>query len=49
MRFLLLLVPLAALAQEQPHELIGKVGTRPALVILHAAPRPDGSAQVAGE
>ena len=49
MRFLLLLVPLAALAQEQPHELLGKVGTRPALLILHAAQRPDGSAQVAGE
>jgi hypothetical protein len=42
------LVPLAVLAQE-PRELIGKVGTRSALLILHAAQRPDGSAQVAGE
>lgn len=49
MRLLLLLIPLAALAQEQPHELIGKVGTRPALLILHSAQRADGSAQVAGE
>jgi hypothetical protein len=49
MRLVLLLVPLAALAQEQPHELLGKVGTRPALMILHSAQRPDGSAQVAGE
>lgn len=49
MRLLLFLLPLAALAQEPPHELLGKVGTRPALLILHAAQRPDGSAQVAGE
>ena len=45
---LLLLFPLATLAQES-RELIGKVGTRSALLILHAAQRPDGSAQVAGE
>ncbi|HEX7219824.1 MAG TPA: hypothetical protein VF280_11455 [Burkholderiales bacterium] len=49
MRLLVFLIPLAALAQEQPHELIGKVGTRPALLILHSALRADGSAQVAGE
>jgi len=52
-RFILLLVlmPLAALAQDkaEPRELIGKVGTRQALLILHSAPRPDGSWQVAGE
>ncbi len=48
---LLVLIPLAALAQEkaEPRELIGKVGTRPALLILHSAGRPDGSWQVAGE
>ena len=31
------------------HELIGKVGSRSALLVLHAEPRPDGSWQVAGE
>ncbi len=48
---LLVLMPLAALAQDktEPRELIGKVGTRPALLILHSAQRPDGSWQVAGE
>jgi hypothetical protein len=30
-------------------ELIGKVGSRSALLVLHAAPRADGSWQVAGE
>jgi hypothetical protein len=44
----LLAIPVAAAAQE-PHELIGKMGTRTALLILHAAERPDGSSQVAGE
>ncbi len=48
---LLVLMPLAALAQDktEPRELIGKVGSRPALLILHSAQRPDGSWQVAGE
>lgn len=45
---LILAFPLAGLAQ-QPHELIGKMGARSALLVLHAAQRPDGSAQVAGE
>ena len=31
------------------HELIGKVGSRSALLVLHAEPRADGSWQVAGE
>jgi hypothetical protein len=31
------------------HELIGKVGTRAALLVLHATQRADGSWQVAGE
>jgi hypothetical protein len=48
---LLLGLPLPALAQDRSEnrELIGKVGTRPALLILNAAERPDGSWQVAGE
>jgi len=48
---LLLLVPLAARAQDKSEnrELIGKVGTRTALLVLHAGQRADGSWQVAGE
>ena len=48
---LLLLVPFPAPAQDrsEPRELIGRMGTRPALLILNAAPRADGSWQVAGE
>ena len=44
----LLFVPVAAFAQEKA-EMIGKVGTRSALLILHSAERADGSRQVAGE
>lgn len=44
----LFLVPVAAFAQDKT-ELIGKVGTRAALLILHSAERADGSRQVAGE
>jgi hypothetical protein len=49
--FLLLGLPLPALAQDRSEnrEFIGKVGTRPALLMLNAAERPDGSWQVAGE
>jgi hypothetical protein len=43
--FLLVICQDCALA----HELIGKVGSRSALLVLHAEPRPDGSWQVAGE
>lgn len=48
---LLLLAPFAAPAQDKSEyrELIGKVGTRSALLILHTAQRADGSWQVAGE
>ena len=48
---LLLLAPLAVWAQDgsEPRELIGKMGTRSALLILHSAQRADGSWQVAGE
>jgi hypothetical protein len=47
----LLLAPLAAAGQQgnEPHELIGRMGTRPALLVLNADPRADGSWQVAGE
>jgi hypothetical protein len=49
MKFVLLfLFPLGALAQDA-RELIGKVGTRSALLVLHSAQRPDGSSQLAGE
>lgn len=44
----LLFVPIAAFAQEKA-EMVGKVGTRSALLILHSAERADGSRQVAGE
>jgi hypothetical protein len=49
--FLLLGVPLAALAQDrsEKRDMIGKVGTRSALLVLHATERADGSWQVAGE
>jgi hypothetical protein len=41
----------ASLAQEksQSREMIGKLGTRSALLVLHASQRADGSWQVAGE
>ena len=47
----LLLAATAPLAQEksQSREMIGKVGTRSALLVLHASQRADGSWQVAGE
>ena len=49
--FLLLGVPLAALAQDksEKRDMIGKVGSRSALLVLHATERADGSWQVAGE
>ena len=53
MKFILLLalLPFGVLAQDktEKRELIGKVGTRSALIVLHAAERADGSWQVAGE
>lgn len=47
----LLLVVLGAHAQDKSErrELIGKVGTRSALIILHASERPEGGWRVAGE
>lgn len=45
--FLLLLMAYQGCALA--HDLIGKVGSRSALLVLHAEPRADGSWQVAGE
>jgi hypothetical protein len=49
--FLLVGFSLGALSQDksESREMIGKVGTRSALLVLHAAERADGSWQVAGE
>lgn len=47
MRWLLLLVPL--LAWGQTTEMIGQLGSRPALMILHASKTPEGGWQLAGE
>ena len=50
--FLLLsMLPLAATAQEKADsvELLGQLGSRSALLVLHATERPDGGWQVAGE
>ncbi len=41
----LLAVPLAGLGEE----LVGQLGSRSALLMLHAFPQPDGSARVTGE
>jgi hypothetical protein len=49
--FLLLVAPGMGITQDksETRELIGKVGTRSALLLLHTAQRPDGSWLVAGE
>jgi len=49
--FMTVAFPLTVLAQDKSEnrELIGKVGTRSALLVLHATERADGSWQVAGE
>lgn len=48
---LFLCLPTVALAQEpgETRELFGQVGSRNALMVLHATQRPDGGWQVAGE
>ena len=46
---LLLLAPLAALAQTETLELGGQLGSRPALLVLHASRVPEGEWQIAGE
>ena len=45
----LLTVPAAAQDRSETRELIGKMGTRSALLILHRSERPNGGWQVAGE
>ena len=44
-------LPLAAAAQDKTEsvELVGQLGSRSVLVVLHASERPDGGWQVAGE
>lgn len=46
---LLLLAPLAALAQTETRELVGQIGSRPALLVLHASRTAEGAWQMAGE
>jgi hypothetical protein len=46
--FLLLLLPAAAFSQET-RELVGRVGSRSALMVLQATGRPEGGWQVSGE
>jgi hypothetical protein len=44
-----LLVPLAAAAQAETRELVGQLGSRPALLVLNASRDADGAWQLAGE
>jgi hypothetical protein len=46
---LVLLLPLAALAQTQTRELVGQIGSRSALLVLNASRKPDGAWQLSGE
>ena len=46
---LLLLAPMLAFAQTETLELGGHLGSRPALLVLHASRIPDGEWQIAGE
>ena len=46
---LALLLPLAALAQTETRELVGQIGSRGALLVLHAARSDEGAWQLAGE
>ena len=46
---LLLLAPLAAWAQTETRELVGQIGSRPALLVLHASRTAEGAWQMAGE
>jgi hypothetical protein len=47
--FLLLWVPVLAFAQTETLELGGQLGSRPALLVLHASRIPEGEWQIAGE
>lgn len=46
---LFLLLPLAALAQTETREMGGQLGSRPALLVLHASKTDDGAWRLAGE
>jgi hypothetical protein len=46
---LALLLPLAAAAQSETRELVGQLGSRPALLVLNASRNADGAWQLAGE
>ena len=46
---LALLVPLAVAAQSETRELVGQMGSRPALLVLNASRNADGAWQLAGE
>jgi hypothetical protein len=46
---LALIAPLAAWAQAETREFVGQIGSRPALLVLHAARTAEGSWQLAGE
>jgi hypothetical protein len=46
---LLLLMPIVASAQTETLELGGQLGSRPALLVLHASRIPEGEWQIAGE
>ena len=46
---ILLLAPLAAWAQTETRELVGQIGSRPALLVLHANRTDQGAWQMAGE
>lgn len=44
-----LLAPLVAAAQSETRELVGQIGSRQALMVLHTSRAPDGGWQLAGE
>jgi hypothetical protein len=44
-----LLLPLGAWCQTETHELAGQLGSRPALLVLHASRNAEGGWQLAGE
>ena len=43
------LLPLAAWSQTETRELVGQIGSRPALLVLHASKTAEGAWQLAGE
>jgi hypothetical protein len=47
--FIALLFPVVAGAQTETRELVGQIGSRPALLVLHASRTPEGAWQLAGE